>query len=627
MIKTLVTSLTFFILSSSLSFAQKNPVLFSIDGEKIYSSEFSRIYEKNLSLVNNPSQKDVANYLDLYVNYKLKLKEAYDLKMDTIPSYIREFTKYKNQLIQPYLKDESTKTDLVKEAYNRLLKEVNASHILVKIKKNALPKDTLLAFTKINNARKEILEGADFEMIARKTSQDPSAKKNGGNLGYFTVFQMVYPFETAAYTTPVGKVSKPFRTRFGYHIVKVNDSRDAKGEIEVAHIMLKGDVVKNKSQIDNIKSQLDTGVDFSALAKRYSQDGGSSKKGGKLPKFASGRMVKSFEEMAFSLDATGDISEPFKTKFGWHIIKLIKKYPIESFDQTQDMLKKKVEQGQRAKIIGNSVVNKLMKEYEITVTKNLLDEFKKEEWANNKTLSSPVAFLTLDGEKSIPANSYYQFLSSRKTNTSPKLLKEFKEEEVLNYYKEKLPTKFPELGYTLKEYEEGLLLFDLMQKRIWEKAEKDSLGLATYFQNNRQLYQWDERVKAIIVACSNKEDADKAVKLLQSNIAAVEIEKQLKTDTLIDIKDGLFEKTDTLFPKQFNLEKGVSDIFSVDDQFIIIKIDSLLDEGPKELKETRGKVISDYQDYIEKAWVNELKNQYTIKINKRSLKKLNKKYQ
>ncbi len=627
MIKTIITSLIFIILSSSSSIAQKDNVLFSIDGEKVYSSEFSRIYEKNLSLVNEPSQKDVANYLDLYVNYKLKLKEAYDLKMDTIPSYIREFTKYKNQLIQPYLKDESTKTDLIKEAYDRLQKEVNASHILVKINKNALPKDTLLAFTKISNVRKEIVEGADFEFVAKKTSQDPSVKRNAGNLGYFTVFQMVYPFETAAYSTPVGEVSKPFRTRFGYHIVKVNDSRAAKGEVEVAHIMLKGDVVKNKTQIDNIKEQLDAGVDFSALAKRYSQDGGSSKKGGKLPKFGSGRMVKSFEEMAFSLNNTGDISAPFKTKFGWHIIKLIKKYPIESFDQTQEMLKKKVEQGQRAKIIGNSVVNKLMKEYEITVIENLLDEFKKEEWASNKTLSSHTPFLILNAVKSIPVNSYYQFLSSRKANTNPKLLKEFKEKEVLNYYKEKLPTKFPELGYTLIEYEEGLLLFDLMQKRIWEKAEKDSLGLANYFQNNRQLYQWNERVNAIIVACSNEKDANTATKLLQNNVSSNEIEKQLKTNKLVDIKEGLFEKTDILFPKQFNFEKGVSDIFSVDDQFIIIKIDTLLDKVPKELEETRGKVISDYQDYIEKAWVNELKNRYPVKIKKRSLKKLNKKYQ
>jgi peptidyl-prolyl cis-trans isomerase SurA len=625
-IKTAITSFLFLFLSITTTNAQKDRVLFTVNGEKVYSSEFSRIYEKNLSLVNDSSQKDVANYLDLYVNYKLKLKEAYDLKMDTIPSYIREYTKYKNQLIEPYLKDESTKTDLVKEAYNRIQKEVNASHILVKVSKNALPKDTLLAYNKINAARKEIIEGADFEIIAKKISEDPSAKRNGGNLGYFTAFQMVYPFENKAFDTEVGAISEPFRTRFGYHIIKVNDSRASKGEVRVAHIMLKGDATNNKSQIENIKEKLDQGADFSALAKRYSQDGGSSKKGGKLPKFGSGRMVKSFENVAFSLENEGDISEPFKTKFGWHIIKLIKKYPIESFEKMEPILQKKVNQGQRAKIIGNSVVNKLMKEYAINIDQDLYKAFSDKEWQKNPLLKTKTPFFKIESE-SIPVKKYYQFLISQKSQNSLGTLKRFKEEEVLAYYKKRLPTKFPELGFTLKEYEEGLLLFDLMQKRIWEKAEKDSVGLANFFTNNRNLYQWKDRINAKIVTCSQQKDAIKAKELLKSDLSKKDFEKELASDELVVIKEGLYEKTDSIFPDTFVFNIGISDVFLADNQYVVIKVSEFLDARPKELDETRGKVISDYQDYIEKEWVKELKNRYPVKIKKSSLKKLNKKYQ
>jgi len=615
------------ILFSALSIsAQKDKVLFTVDGDKVYSSEFSRIYEKNLALINDPSEKSVANYLDLYINYKLKLKEAYDLKMDTVPAYIREFTKYKNQLIQPYLKDEDTKTDLVREAYERMQKEVDASHILMKLPKNASPKDTLIAYNQLVDIRKQVKSGVSFDKLAKDFSQDPSAKKNGGKLGYFTAFQMVYPFESAAYNTAIGEVSDIFKTRFGYHILKVNDIRNARGEVEVAHIMLKGITEKNKTKIENIKKELNQGAQFETLAKNYSQDGGSAKKGGLLPKFGSGRMVKSFENVAFSLEKEGEISDPIKTQYGWHVLKLIKKYPIKSFEDLQEELKKKVEQGQRAKIIGNSVLNKLVKEYDINIDNDLFDAFSAKDWMNNTSLQSDAPFLTIESKK-IPVKEFYQYVVSQKGQSVHQIYKRFKEERILSYYKKELPKKYPELGYTLIEYRDGLLLFDLMQKKIWEKAEKDSVGLANYFNLNRDKYNWNERADVSILYCSSESIAKKGKELMALNKPAKEIEAILLKDGLITIKEGVFEKIDTIFPKNYSFDKGISDIYTIGDQFVVLYLKEILSARPKELKEVRGSVISKYQEHIEKNWIKDLKNKYPVKINKRSLKKLHKKYQ
>ncbi len=608
-------------------YAQKEPVLFSVAGSKVNLDEFQRVYEKNLSIVNDDDQRDLANYLDLYINYKLKLKEAFDLKMDTIASYKREYNKYKNQLLVPYLKDENTEKDLVKEAYERLQKEVNASHILVRVDKNATPKDTLRAFTKINKARERVLNGEDFSKVAKEMSEDPSAKKNGGKLGYFTAFQMVYPFETAAYTTPVGTVSKPFKTRFGYHIVQVNDLRKAQGEVEVAHIMLKGVTPKNEAKIKTIKKELDKGANFENLAKQYSQDGGSAKKGGKLPKFGGGRMVKEFEDIAFSLQKEGDISVPFKTAYGWHIVKLIKKYPLASFDEMQESLKKRVAQGNRAKIIGKSIEKRLLKEYGYTVNNTLYTAFQKPDWNNNTDLQSTIPFLRIQ-DTLIPVSEFYHFYQKKARNNSlDKVLTEFKGEKSVAYYKEHLADRIPELGYTLKEYQEGLLLFDLMQQRIWEKAEKDSLGLKHFFETHQNNYQWGERVKAKIITCNTKEIADKAYGLLQQNTAFNSLEQLLPKESLIATKEGVFEKKDAVFPKDFVFTNRLSKPIKTGEQFVVIRIEGTVPPQHKILEETRGKVISDYQDFLEKEWIKKLKKRYPVQINQSNFEKLSKSYQ
>lgn len=623
-IKTSISLLLFVVLNTFNATAQKDMVLFTIDGNKVYNSEFSKIYEKNLSIVQDESQKDIDNYLDLYVNYRLKLQQAYDLKMDTVPAYIKEYTKYKNQLIEPYMNDDNKEKDLVKEAYQRMKKEINANHILVRVSKGATPADTLQAYNKVLAAREQILEGKDFEEVARKVSEDPSVKNNGGNLGYFTVFQMVYPFETVAYNTAIGDISMPFRTKFGYHIIKVNDSRDAQGEVKVAHIMLKDDTEESREKINTIKKQLDEGGDFAALAKSYSTDLATSMKGGVLPKFTSNKMVKEFSDASFALKEKGEISTPFKTRYGWHIVKLIDRFPIGSFDDMKNEIEMKVKRGQRAKIIGRSVIDRLLKEYKITTDEAVLNYFKSPA-KNTSNLNKTI--LTIEG-KEIKANEFSAFMGNKFNNKRKlkEVYKDFKEAEVIKYYKEQLPKNNPELDQTLREYREGLLLFDLMKLKIWDEAEKDSLGLVNFFNSNRSKYQWKERADVTIITCDKMENAKKAKKFLKKGKETAVIKEKLSKDGIVDIKEGAFEKTKAVFPKGFAFKKGVSDVLPVDKQFVVIKVKELLPVQAKELKDTRGRAISDFQDYIEKQWIRSLKEKYTVEINKKALKKVKKKY-
>ncbi len=627
-LKTSVTFILLVVFNIFHGVAQKDLVLFTLDGNKVYNSEFSEIYEKNLSIVQDESQKDIDSYLELYINYRLKLQQAYDLKMDTIPSYIKEFNKYKNQLIEPYMNDDNKEKDLIKEAYQRMQKEVNANHILVRVAKSATPKDTLRAYNAVLDARKQILAGASFESVARKVSEDPSAKNNGGNLGYFTVFQMVYPFETVAYTAPKGEISMPFKSKFGYHIIQVNDIRDAQGEVKVAHIMLKDDTEETREKINNIKKQLDEGGDFAALAKSYSTDLATSMKGGVLPKFTSNKMVKEFSDAAFSLTEIGEISIPFKTRYGWHIVKLIERFPIGSFEDMKAEIEKKVKRGQRAKIIGRSVIDRLLKEYKITTDENLVQLFTRPTWRNSKENPDLNKTILSIQEKQIKASAFSDFLGE-KFNPKRKIkeaFQEFKEAEVLNYYKEDLPNKFPELSQTLREYREGLLLFDLMKMKIWDEAEKDSLGLISFFNNNRDKYQWKERAVITMVTSDKEENAKKARKYLKKNKKNAKIIDKLSKEGIVDIKEGSYEKTNAIFPKGFVFKKGVSEIIPVGKQFMVIKVKELLPAQPKELNETRGRVISDFQDYIEKKWMQTLKQKYPVQINQHALETLKRKY-
>ena len=619
----------FFQLNAQIN--KKDKVLLTIDNEKVYASEFLRVYNKNKDVVSEENKKNMTEYLDLFINYKLKLRDAKALKLDTVKSYLKEFNKYKQQLIEPYLKDRKVTDALVKEAYHRLKQEVKASHILVLVKPNASPLDTLKAYNKVLEARKMILTGKKFADVAKQVSQDPSAKENGGNLGYFSAFSMVYPFETATYNTPVGEVSMPFRTRFGFHIVKVFDKRDSKGEIKVAHIMIrdkKTDTTFAKKQINDIYNKYKQGEKFDLLARKYSDDKASAAKGGVIRKFTQGRMIQPFADIAFALKNKGDVSKPFKTKFGWHIVKLIEKYPVESFDKMKDKLTQKVEKGERSVLIGKSIVEKLKKKYTYQFKENVYNEAfdtsvqpkKGEKVKVSPYEKEPVLFVE-DVQYTVADLRKYLSKSTNKT------YKDFIDDKIIDYYKNHLEFEDKEFAATLQEYRDGLLLFDLLQKKIWTKAEKDTIGLQNFFDKNKVQYQWKKRVEAAIASCTREDKAVLVKKYMEEGKTIKQIKELVNEGATIHVlfHSGTFEIDSNKLPKNFKTVQGTTLYKEDDKHFVVVNVSKVLPVSQKELKDVKGKVISNYQDFLEKEWIKNLRSTYQVKVNKKVFKKLKKK--
>lgn len=528
--------ITLFLATSLASFAQKDSdVLFRVDGTKVTVQEFKNVYEKNLNIIQDKNQKSIKENLDLYINFKLKLKEAYRLKLDETRAYKREIETYKNQLIAPYLQDTAYLSTLVKDAYYRTKYKVNVSHVLVKVAPNATPADTLIAYNKIHKARKEVLSGKSFDKVAVAYSDDQSVKTNFGNVGYFTAFKMVYPFENMAYQTKVGEISKPFKTNFGYHFLKVNDLQLSEGEVEVAHLLITDQSRKGKFRIDSIYTSLKNGANFEQLVLNYSNDRGTVNKGGRLPKFGTGRMLKSFEDESFKLKNVNDITQPFKTQYGWHIIKLLKKHPVKSFEEMKHEITEKVKASGGARMSDLHVLRKLKSEYKIVEFEKAKLEFNSNNIrASNKDTLQQV-ILSINTKK-IKQDRFFDYIRNRRHKPIAVLFNDFKDEEVLTYFKENLKFTEPEFAKTLKEYEEGLMVFDFMQQKVWEKSTKDSLGLKAYFYNNKMKFPFND------------------------------------------------------------------------------------------LSKNKGKVMTEYQDYLEKNLITTLRKKYRIDIKKKTLKKLTKQY-
>ena len=485
---------------SSVTFSQKkDKVLMKIGEEKVFVSDFKRVYEKNLDAIDNEDEKDVKRNIELYINYRLKVKEAYKLKLDTLHSYKNEIETYRNQLAVPFMQDSAFINKLVNDAYFRTKNEIKAKHILVRTPSISSPKDTLLAFEKINLIRNRIKNGEDFEKIAVELSEDPSAKDgaqsgrkgNKGNLGYFSAFRMVYPFEEAAYNTKVGAVSTPFKTRFGYHLLKVDSMRVSKGEVEVAHILITDTTETGKKLIFEIFEKLEKDEQFKTLARKYSDDTETKLKGGVLRKFGKGIMVQPFEDVAFSLEKEESYSKPFQTRFGWHIIQLIKKYPVESFEKLKQELIQKVRSDERAQLSQIAVIQKLQKKYKIIENESAKVIFKNENIRIIAKDSLQTEILKIN-DYSLSQEDFVNYIKNRTGKAVFELFEEFKNDKILSYYKGNLEKTAPEFANTLQEYKDGLLLFELMQQKIWEKSSKDSLGLKSFFDDNISKYETKE---------------------------------------------------------------------------------------------------------------------------------------
>ena len=632
-----------FLLTQSFLFAQNKEVLFTIDNHPYYTDEFVRVYNKNLDLVKDDSQKDLDKYLELFLGYKLKVEKANKLGLQNSVTYQNELKSYRNQLSKNYVNDSKVTNELVQEAYNRMTKEVRASHILILVDEGASPEDTLKAFNKIKDIKNRLNAGEDFVKFAQQFSEDPSVKENNGDLGYFSAFRMVYPFENAAFNTNVGEVSKPFRTRFGYHLVKVVDKRDNRGEVTVAHIMIVKPSTpdaqleaKAKQTIDDIYQKIQQGEGFESLANQFSEDKSSASKGGVLQRFGSGQLSsEEFENVAFSLQNKNDISKPFQSQFGWHIVKLIDKHPVLSLTDMKNELEEKVRKDERSLLITNSLAKKLRAKYTQTkdkkvfasVKKIITDDFYSQTWETPLNLKDyNKTILTINKSKQVSAVAFLNFIhvqQKSKIKTKPisklvdELFEKFIDEQVTTYYNENLENEFPEFKYVMDEYRDGLLLFDLMDREIWTKAKTDTLGLSNYFKQNIQNYQWKKRFDANIFSSTDKDVIAKAKKFLEKGKSIDYIKEKLNKDGKINImvKSGLFEEDYDILPQYTNLSKGVSNVVTKDQYHFVVEVKEVKQAEAKKLTDCTGKAVNDYQQYLESNWVNELRKEFDVKVN------------
>lgn len=644
----LLLALTFITITS---FGQTDPIIMEVGQKKITKSEFLQIYLKN-----NPSplydNKSLDEYMELFSKFKLKVAEAEDLGYDTIPKLKKELDGYKKQLAAPYLIDSAKNDAMVQEAYQRTKTELRASHILVRIEPNALPADTLIAYNKIMVLKAKIDKGEKFADVARLSSEDPSAKSNLGDLGFFTAFQMVYPFEEAAYNTKIGAISNPVRTRFGYHLINVVASRPARGTMKTAHIMVatpktasSTDVEAAKKKIDEIFAKLEKGEKFEDLVKNYSDDPSSNTKEGVLPAFGTGtttRMVTDFEDAAFALKKNGDYSTPIKTEYGYHIIKRIEWTDVPKFETAKKELQNRVNKDERAMKTQDSYVLKLKTAYSYknkskkSITwfeANLDSTFFQGKWKADKLKTDKVLFV-LDGKK-FTQKSFASFLERNQRGVNKDNVNlivknqyaKWEKEAILGYEESKLEGKYPDFKALMSEYHDGIILYEIMTDKVWNKAMQDTIGLKAFFNENRTKYTWGNRVDAVVYECYNKQIADQVFAMIQNDtINSKNVLDVINKDSELNlrVRTNKFDKEQTPYLKDKNITKGINAPYEFDGKFFVIKVSDLLPPAQKELNESKGAVTSDYQNNLEKQWLDELAKKHPVVINKPILYSLGK---
>ena len=747
--------------------ASSGPAIETLGTYQVSASEFGYVYKKNNGTAPDyGTRQSVTDYLTLYTNFRLKVLDAEKRGLDTTQAFHRELDGYRQQLAQPYLTEKGVTDQLVREAYSRMSQEVNASHILIRVAPDASPADTLAAYQKLLALRQRVTSGGeDFSTVASTTSEDPSAKENGGKLGYFTSMQMVYPFETAAYLTPVGQVSKPLRTRFGYHIIKVNDRRAAQGEIKVAHLMVrvtpqapKADSTTAHKKINELYGRLRKGESWPKLVAQFSEDAGSATSGGELPAFGTGRMIPSFEDAAFKLQKTGDISAPVQTPYGWHIIRLIEKQPVPSFATLEPTLKSKVAKDSRSELNRTAFLKRIRQEnqfVEVPAAKGLV--FAQADTAlvkgrykfNPATLVAPSAKPSKNAAKAssdkqplftIKGKPYLisDFLTYAQQNQRPRptaqpafamqqLYDQYVDQSLTEFEKNSLDTKYEDYRMLVKEYRDGILLFQLMDEKVWTKAIEDTTGLRKFFLANQANYQFGQRARGTVISAATPRllaraqrelgkrrypiagrtgtalvhfkpgtvalgstngttvlsdlakrmdqdtalsvtiaghikrgesaalarqraaavldyltgtgkiesrrvavakaagitaDGDTRLTLSSSATSVLEANLNAQNPLAVQIQQRAFQKGDNKVMDDYLTRPAGTYTTQRDGRYYAVMVQQSLPAGPKALGDARGQATSDYQNYLEKQWIEQLRQQYPVKVNEAEVNKL-----
>lgn len=649
---TLTAIFTLIFLYGSFAQLEGDEVLMTIGNEDVTVDEFLYVYKKNNPSADSIDREDMMEYLDLYINFRLKVMEAKEMKLDTSDKFRKELAGYRKQLAQPYFRDDKLEEKLIKEAYERKLEDIRARHILITVDKNAPPADTLAAYEKVMDIRNRVMNGEDFGELAAEFSDDPSArdmeatggrpgrKGNKGDLGYFTVFDMVYPFETGAYQTEVGDVSKPVRTDYGYHLIYVVDRQPALGQVQVAHIYVakpKEDTeeaeAKAKAKIDTAYQRLQAGQEWDEVVKEFSEDQGSVNTGGKLPWFGANRMVPDFIVAVRKLKESGDISEPVKTSFGWHIIKLLETSPVGSFKEEELGIRNRLIKDKRYQLTEDVILNKIKTDNgfkEFPEAKDaLLDIFDSTliqgNWDPEKAAGMDKPVFTLGG-RDYTQYDFAKYLSKkqkRRIDNFTFFLNEqygnYVEESCIDFEDKRLEEKYPEFRMLVKEYYDGILLFDLTDQKVWSKAVEDTTGLEEFYNSNKSNYMWDKRLHAVLYTVNDPDKVSTAAlkEKVNSDMSVDDILAFFNSEDtqVITADSGKFLKGDNHIVDVIRWKKGFAGPVVLDNQNGYARVIAVLDPEPKTIDEARGLITADYQNFLEEAWIKNLRSKYEVSIN------------
>jgi peptidyl-prolyl cis-trans isomerase SurA len=631
----------FVLISFSLSAQKKKDIVLKIGDIQVSKEEFIANYQKNnTNILDEKDRKTPSEYLDLYLNFKLKVLEAQNLGYDTLKSFKTELDGYRRDLSKPYLTDVTYNEEMVQTAYYRTKYERKASHILILVNPETPPADTLAAWNKISDIRKQILAGADFNEMAAKYSEDPSAAQNKGLLGYFRAFQMVYPFEDMTYKTPVGQVSEIIRTRFGYHLIKVHDERMVPGEIKVAHIMKMipqqasdETIAKLKHTADSIYMKAVSGTDFAELARKYSDDKQSAMEGGALNWFSPSDMQQfpEFAEAAFALKNNGEISPVIRTIYGWHIIKRIDFRTTQPLEKMRADLEAKIKQNPAiSKYSDEAFDRKLRAEYQLKTDQanfaqlvpSVSDSIKRNELKDKLLVSFANQTLSVGQFADFLQKQNFFTRSDKPESELTTLLNQFIHLKLLEYENTQLEKKHPDFARIFQEYHDGILLFNISKDKIWDVASNDTLRLQKYYDQTEKKYFWKERFKGWVVETANLEIRSRVEKMLdEKEYTQQELEDifNTKDENNIQFRTVASEKGDDPIVDYFIWSGAKPAGLNESTTFVHGKI---VQNEQKELKDAWGLYSSDLQEQLEKEWIDSLRKKYPIEINKKVLKSI-----
>lgn len=630
----------------------QDEILLKIGDTEVSKTEFKRIYEKNNSPDISIDVKTVDEYLDLFINFKLKVIEAESLGMDTAQEFVDELNMYRDELAKPYLVDEEMYEAQIKEAYERRKDEVRVNYVFFELKTTASPSDTLEIFNKAIEVSKRLQKGEDFEKV---TADSTLGIKSSGDTWFLTSLKAPYQIENFMYENEIGAVSNPFREKNGYYVIQITAKRKNPGEVKVSHIMIsvpQGSTeefeLKAKAKIDSIKSKIDEGEDFAELAKQFSDDKASGAKGGELMKFGTGVMVQPFEEAAFSIENIGDVTDPIKTFYGWHIIKLLEKTELANYDDLYSDLKAKVKNDPRYELCEKSIIEKLKKDYNFTEEKDISNFYNvvdtsifKAKWDISKTEKLNDILFTFENNK-ITEQDFAKYLFENQKWQEAKDInlfvdtkyQDFIADKILEYEKNNLENKYEDFKNIMQEYHDGILLFSLQEETVWNKAIKDSVGLAKYYEEHKNEYMAPEKIDATIFSFSDESYKNTALKIMKkkakknyADTVVVSMVDETKENFSIS-ENGEFAKGDnetidivfTMKDKGENIKTG--NYYTFEEEKTIVYINKIIPIKPKEFNEVKGLIIAEYQTILEQKWIQELKEKYEISINQEVLDSL-----